>query len=28
MRGTNHGTGRQPIDISRREGIIVLKARF
>lgn len=28
MRGTNHATGRQPIDISRREGIIVLKARF
>jgi circadian clock protein KaiC len=28
MRGTNHRTGRCPIDISRRDGIIVLKARF
>jgi len=28
MRGTNHRTGRYPIDISRKEGIVVLKARF
>ena len=28
MRGTNHQTGRQSIDISRHDGIIVLKARF
>jgi circadian clock protein KaiC len=28
MRGTNHLTGKQSIDISRSEGIVVLKARF
>ena len=28
MRGTNHLTGRQSIDITRSEGIVVLKARF
>ena len=28
MRGTNHQTGKQSIDISRRDGIVVLKARF
>jgi len=28
MRGTNHVTGRQVIDISRKEGIVILKARF
>jgi len=28
MRGTNHITGKQSIDITRREGITVLKARF
>ncbi len=28
MRGTNHQTGKQSIDISRSEGIVVLKARF
>jgi circadian clock protein KaiC len=28
MRGTNHLTGRHSIDISRQEGIVVLKARF
>jgi circadian clock protein KaiC len=28
MRGTNHLTGKQSIDITRQEGIVVLKARF
>jgi circadian clock protein KaiC len=28
MRGTNHQTGKQSIDITRTEGIVVLKARF
>jgi len=28
MRGTNHLTGRQSIDITRSDGIVVLKARF
>ena len=28
MRGTNHLTGKQSIDITREEGIVVLKARF
>lgn len=28
MRGTNHLTGRQSVDISRKDGIVVLKARF
>jgi circadian clock protein KaiC len=28
MRGTNHITGRQSIDITRTDGILVLKARF
>ncbi len=28
MRGTNHQTGKQSIDITRNEGIVVLKARF
>lgn len=28
MRGTNHQTGKQSIDISRQDGIVVLKARF
>jgi len=28
MRGTNHLTGKQSIDITRSEGIVVLKARF
>ena len=28
MRGTNHITGKHSIDISRKEGIVVLKARF
>jgi circadian clock protein KaiC len=28
MRGTNHITGRQSIDITRADGIVVLKARF
>jgi circadian clock protein KaiC len=28
MRGTNHQTGKQSIDISRKEGMVVLKARF
>jgi KaiC/GvpD/RAD55 family RecA-like ATPase len=28
MRGTNHITGKQSIDITRAEGIMVLKARF
>ncbi|MFW5914241.1 MAG: RAD55 family ATPase [Thermoplasmatota archaeon] len=28
MRGTNHITGKQFIDITRRDGIVVLKARF
>lgn len=28
MRGTNHQTGKQSIDITRSEGIVVLKARF
>jgi circadian clock protein KaiC len=28
MRGTNHVTGKQSVDISRKDGVIVLKARF
>ena len=28
MRGTNHQTGKQSIDITRSEGVVVLKARF
>ncbi len=28
MRGTNHQTGKHSIDISRKEGIVILKARF
>jgi circadian clock protein KaiC len=28
MRGTNHLTGKHSIDISRKNGIVVLKARF
>jgi circadian clock protein KaiC len=28
MRGTNHQSGKQSIDISRKDGIVVLKARF
>jgi len=28
MRGTNHLTGKQSIDITRSDGIVVLKARF
>lgn len=28
MRGTNHMTGRQSIDITQQDGIVVLKARF
>ena len=28
MRGTNHQTGKHSIDISRKDGIVVLKARF
>jgi circadian clock protein KaiC len=28
MRGTNHLTGKQSIDITKHEGIVVLKARF
>jgi circadian clock protein KaiC len=28
MRGTNHLTGRQSVDITRKEGVVVLKARF
>jgi len=28
MRGTNHQTGKHCIDISRKDGIVVLKARF
>ncbi len=28
MRGTNHTTGKQSIDISKKEGVVVLKARF
>ncbi len=28
MRGTNHITGKQSIDITRADGIVVLKARF
>jgi circadian clock protein KaiC len=28
MRGTNHLTGKQSVDISRKDGVIVLKARF
>lgn len=28
MRGTNHVTGRQSIDITRTDGLVVLKARF
>jgi len=28
MRGSNHAAGKQSIDISKEEGIVVLKARF
>jgi circadian clock protein KaiC len=28
MRGTAHSSGRHSIDISRKEGLVVLKARF
>ncbi|HDP97164.1 MAG TPA: KaiA-binding protein [Euryarchaeota archaeon] len=28
LRGTSHTTGKQSIDISRKEGVVVLKARF
>jgi len=28
MRGTNHLTGKQSVDISRKEGVVILKARF
>lgn len=28
MRGTNHATGRQSIDITRQDGIVVLKSKF
>lgn len=28
MRGTAHSTGKHSIDISRKEGVVVLKARF
>ncbi len=28
MRGTNHLTGKQSVDITRKDGVIVLKARF
>jgi len=28
MRGTNHSTGKQSIDVTRTNGIVVLKARF
>jgi circadian clock protein KaiC len=28
MRGTNHLTGRQSVDITRKDGVVVLKARF
>ncbi len=28
MRGTNHVTGKQSLDISRKDGLIVLRARF
>jgi len=28
LRGTNHQTGKHSIDISRKDGIVVLKARF
>lgn len=28
MRGTNHMTGKQSIDINRNDGIVVLKSRF
>jgi circadian clock protein KaiC len=28
MRGTNHLTGKQSVDITRKEGVVVLKARF
>ncbi|MCG7843984.1 MAG: hypothetical protein MIO90_00970 [Methanomassiliicoccales archaeon] len=28
MRGTNHQTGKHSIDISRKDGMVVLKARF
>jgi len=28
MRGTNHSTGKQSIDVTRQKGIVVLKARF
>ena len=28
MRGTNHITGKQSVDITKKDGVIVLKARF
>jgi circadian clock protein KaiC len=28
MRGTNHTTGRQSIDITKKDGIVVLKSKF
>jgi circadian clock protein KaiC len=28
MRGTNHSTGKQSIDVSKANGVVVLKARF
>ena len=28
MRGTNHSTGKQSIDVTKTKGIVVLKARF
>jgi circadian clock protein KaiC len=28
MRGTNHSTGKQSIDVTKTRGIVVLKARF
>lgn len=28
MRGTNHLTGKQSVDITRKDGVVVLKARF
>jgi KaiC/GvpD/RAD55 family RecA-like ATPase len=28
MRGTNHLTGKQSVDITKKDGVIVLKARF
>jgi hypothetical protein len=28
MRGTDHASGRQSIDITRQDGIVVLKSKF